>query len=229
MNIIVEPNYEAFSRRAATIFLHHISRPQRVNVALTGGRTPYRMNEIIAHAINETSLATYDTHYYMQDEDISCYDETYFRIYASQKESFYDKLDEMPPHVYRLLPENYEGYADMIQAHGGIDLLVSGLGGDGHVGANNPGAPFKSQPYMVTREPRPPKDENTYTHQIALGMDTIMQARMILLIANGQEKADMLRRALEGDITRDVPASLLQLHPNLTVVCDKAAASLLSI
>ncbi len=129
--------------------------------------------------------------------------------------------------------EECNQYEAEIKAHGGIDLMVLGIGVNGHIGFNEPGTPWDSCTRLVklTEETRkrefvglkdPPKKA------ITMGIKTIMRARKILLLVSGEEKAEAIKKTLEGPITNQVPSSILQLHPNLQIVLDEASAKSLS-
>ena len=117
-------------------------------------------------------------------------------------------------------------YDELIASLGGIDLQLLGIGLDGHIGFNEPDDFFTAQTHPVSLDESTieanarffaSKDE-VPTKAITMGMKSIMQAKSIVLIANGEKKWSILNEALTGKITPRVPASLLQIHPNLTVV-----------
>ena len=121
-----------------------------------------------------------------------------------------------------------------IQAHGGIDMMVVGIGMNGHIGFNEPGSNFEAKSHVV------PLDEITATvgqkyfaqsmkleHGITLGFQHLLAAKQVYLIANGTAKAEVIKKAVEGDVTSAFPASVMQLHPNGFILVDEAAASLL--
>lgn len=126
-------------------------------------------------------------------------------------------------------------YDEAIEAAGGIDLQLLGLGGNGHIGFNEPGTPFALGTHVVALTERTRRDNARFfasldevpTHAATMGVKTVMHARAILLLAFGRAKAEALAAALTGPVTPDVPASVLQLHPDVTVFCDKEAAALL--
>ncbi len=139
-------------------------------------------------------------------------------------------------HIPASLPEDPKAeclrYEELIRKSGGIDLAVLGIGENGHIAFNEPGTPWESQTHVATLSSETRRREavafggfdRVPTRAITMGIKTIMRARRVLLLASGEEKADILARALSGSITTDVPASILQLHPDLTVVADRAAA-----
>jgi len=124
----------------------------------------------------------------------------------------------------------------MIRAAGGIDLQVLGIGMNGHIGFNEPGSGPNSRTRVVrlaeqTVEVNRAKTEAEELPSFALsmGIGTIMDAREIMLLASGDAKANIVRQAIQGPITPDVPASVLQQHPDVTVFLDKPAARLLEL
>ena len=127
------------------------------------------------------------------------------------------------------------GYDAAIEAAGGIDLQLLGLGGNGHIGFNEPGTPFGLGTHVVELTARTRQDNARFfasldevpTHAVTMGVKTVMHARAILLLAFGSAKAEAVRAALTGPVTEEVPASVLQLHPDVTVICDEEAAKLL--
>jgi glucosamine-6-phosphate deaminase len=132
-------------------------------------------------------------------------------------------------------------YEQLISAAGGIDLQLLGIGKDGHIGFNEPTSSLSSRTRLKTLMDQTRHDNALYfldrdhqpqetavpRHVITQGIGTILEARHLVLIANGEGKAQILRRALEGPVTATVPASALQFHQRLTVVADEGAASAL--
>ena len=126
-----------------------------------------------------------------------------------------------------------EAYEEMIAALGGINLQVLGIGRNGHIGFNEPGSAFDSRTRVVRLAEATIQDNSRFFGSAdavpktaaTMGIGTIMEAREILLLASGAGKADVVRRTLEGPVTADVPASILQRHKNVTVILDEEAAT----
>ena len=126
-------------------------------------------------------------------------------------------------------------YDKAIAAAGGVDLQLLGIGHDGHIGFNEPGTPFGSITHVVDLTPMTRQANARFfnsidevpTQAVSMGMKTIMNARQILFIALGKDKAEIIKKMIDGDVTPEVPASILQLHPNCEVFLDHDAASLL--
>ena len=126
-------------------------------------------------------------------------------------------------------------YNEIIRAHGGIDLQLLGLGRNGHIGFNEPGSAFEKETHCVdlaesTVEANKrffASEEEVPRQAYTMGIKTIMQANKILMVASGEDKAEIVKRAFFGPITPEVPASVLQLHNDVTLVGDEAALSLI--
>ena len=126
-------------------------------------------------------------------------------------------------------------YEQKIKDCGGIDLQILGIGRTGHIGFNEPGAAFEKETHCVDLTESTiqankrffEKVEDVPTQAYTMGIKNIMQARKVLLIVSGEGKAEILDKVLYGPVTPQVPASILQLHNDLTVVADEAAMSVI--
>lgn len=118
-------------------------------------------------------------------------------------------------------------YDALIESLGGIDIQLLGIGNDGHIGFNEPDTCFTKETHVVDLDPSTieanarffESADDVPRQAVTMGMGGIMGAKKVLLIASGASKKEILEKALFGPITPEVPASLLQLHPDLTVVC----------
>ena len=125
-----------------------------------------------------------------------------------------------------------EEYEEIIRKAGGIDLQLLGIGTDGHIGFNEPGEAFELLTHCVdlTQSTIDSNqkffgDEEMPRQAYTMGIKSIMQARKVLMIVSGESKADIIERALFGRVTPEVPASVLQMHPDFTIIGDEAAFS----
>ena len=117
-----------------------------------------------------------------------------------------------------------------------IDTQILGIGNNGHIGSNEPGTPFDSQTHKVKLTPATinanarffTSSKDAPTEAYTMGIGSILQAKHIILLAFGEQKADAINKMVNGKITTAVPASVLQKHPNVTVILDKQAASKLA-
>jgi glucosamine-6-phosphate deaminase len=159
------------------------------------------------------------------------------------RENFLDYVDLNPANVHVLdgslrldrVAEHCERYERCIAAAGGIDLQLLGIGRNGHIGFNEPGSPRTSRTRLVTLDEATRHDaqgsfgiDETPKQAITMGVDSILQARRILLLAVGSHKAPIVAKTIAGTVTDEVPASFLQQHSNVSVYVDRAAAESLS-
>ena len=127
-----------------------------------------------------------------------------------------------------------ERYESSIAAAGGIDLQVLGIGSNGHIGFNEPGDDLPVRTHRVTLMESTRRDNAALfgndptqvpTEALSMGIGTILHARRIVLVATGDKKAECIRQTASGRITTRVPASLLQVHPDVELLLDRAAAA----
>jgi glucosamine-6-phosphate deaminase len=134
------------------------------------------------------------------------------------------------------LREECRNYEQQIKDAGGIDLQVLGIGANGHIGFNEPTGSFASRTWVKILSEQTIQDNSMYfekleevpRHVVTMGIATIMESHHCLLLANGAKKADAIRKMIEGPISASCPASILQMHPRVTVVLDEEAAYLLT-
>ena len=128
-------------------------------------------------------------------------------------------------------------YTKLIQSMGGVDLQLLGIGHNGHIGFNEPSESFDKEVHCVNLTQSTIEANKRFfasaddvpKQAYTMGIKTIMQAKKILIVANGEGKADIVRDAFFGPITPQVPASVLQLHNDVTLVADEAALSKVSL
>ena len=126
-------------------------------------------------------------------------------------------------------------YDENIKKHGGIDLQLLGIGSNGHIAFNEPGTPFNTLTHVVTLKESTIKDNSRFfnsidevpTSAITMGLESIMNAKKIILMAFGKNKAQAICEMFTKDANVDLPASILQNHKDVTIYCDEDAASLL--
>lgn len=126
-------------------------------------------------------------------------------------------------------------YEEAIIQAGGIDLQLLGIGHNGHIGFNEPGEAFVQQTHCVTLTQQTIEANKRFfasadevpRRALSMGIGTIMRTRSIVLLISGEDKAEIAMQALTGPVTAKVPASILQLHPDVTVILDSGAASML--
>lgn len=126
-------------------------------------------------------------------------------------------------------------YEKEIKKHGGIDIQLLGIGSNGHIAFNEPATSFQRWSHVVKLKESTIKDNSRFfksidevpTHALTMGIGSIMQAKRILIIAIGEKKAKAIKQLIDGNVTPECPASVLQFHTDVTLMLDKGAASLI--
>ena len=135
------------------------------------------------------------------------------------------------------IPAACRAYEEAIAAAGGVDLQILGVGTDGHIAFNEPGSSFASRTRIKSLIEQTRRDNARFFssladvphHVLTQGLGTIMEARHVILLATGAQKAQAVREFVEGPVSAICPASILQFHPHATVLLDEAAASALKL
>ena len=142
----------------------------------------------------------------------------------------------IPDGKVKNIEEYCRHYEWEIKQKGGIDLQLLGLGSDGHIGFNEPGSSLGSRTRLKSLDEQTVKDNARFFNSekdvpryvLTMGIGTIMEARKILFLVSGENKADILQKVVEGPVTSMSPASALQMHPNTILIVDESAASKLA-
>ncbi|MCH3972893.1 MAG: glucosamine-6-phosphate deaminase [Oscillospiraceae bacterium] len=237
MKLIEAEDYQAMSRKAANILSAQVILFPRSVLGLATGSTPlgvysqlidwYKKGDVDFSGVTSVNL---DEYCGLAPENPQSY-----RYYMNH--NFFSHINICPEktHVPSGLSQDFDAdckkYDRLIAELGGIDLQLLGLGDTGHIGFNEPGESFRKMTHRVALMPNTIRDNSRFFHSIddvpryavTMGIRAIMQAKKILLIVSGSKKAEILEKALYGPVTSTVPASILQLHPDLTVVADSAA------
>ncbi|MEE0838930.1 MAG: glucosamine-6-phosphate deaminase [Acutalibacteraceae bacterium] len=232
MKFITVKTYEELSKKAANIIAAQIIGKPDCVLGLATGSSP---------------VGTYDklTEYYENgDLDFSTVTSVNLDEYAGldgshdqsyryfMNKNLFDRVNIKKENTYVPsgcaddLVEEGKAYDKLIEKLGGIDLQLLGIGLDGHIGFNEPDDFFTAETHPVKLDPSTIKanarffesENDVPTMAITMGMMSIMQAKKVLLIANGEAKREILEKAFYGPITPLVPASILQLHPDVTVI-----------
>lgn len=240
MKIFEAADYRDMSRKAANIISAQVILNSRSVLGLATGSTPlgiyqqlidwYQKGDIDFSAVSSVNLDEYcgldanhpqSYHFYMH--------ENFFK---------HINISEANIHIPNgVAPDPERECADydrLIAKLGGIDLQLLGLGNTGHIGFNEPNESFDKTTHTVALKPETLQANSRFfggveavpAFAVTMGIKSIMQAKKILLAASGEGKAEILEKALFGPVTPLVPASILQLHPDVTVVADAQALAL---
>lgn len=240
MHIVVCKDYEEMSRRAAEIVAEQIKKHPDGLISFPGGDTPLGMVHVFADMVNEGKVDISRTHYVSLDEWVGLSNEDEGSCGLFNQQNLLSRLQHpfAGTHIINGAAEDIESERvalnDYISQYGPLDVSVLGIGMNGHLGFNENGVDFDLDAHIIPLSETTLKVMIKYfgekfhpTHGISQGIRQIMAAKTVILIANGAHKAEILKKAVHGPVTNEVPASVLQNHPNCYVVADEAAAALL--
>jgi 6-phosphogluconolactonase/glucosamine-6-phosphate isomerase/deaminase len=237
MKRIITKDYDEMSTLAVAELLSYLQQENRVNLAITAGSTPLGVYEkLIPFVKNRTAFK--NAHYYNFDEVPFKGQTGYGVTMGNLDKLFFTPAEIDRENIHILNEKNYQTQDARIAADGGLDLIMLGLGADGHFCGNLPKTTkFGDLTRAVSVDVLPEMRQILLGEvgeaslipdfYVTMGPRSVMAAKKILLIVNGEHKAEILKTVLEGPVTEEVPASLLTLHPNLLIIADQAAASLL--
>ncbi|WP_322169675.1 6-phosphogluconolactonase [Acutalibacter caecimuris] len=238
MKIIISKNERAFDVMAAWEIIGQIMKKPDSVIGLSTGQTTKNMHGIVSDIYRQYPFDTSGVTLFNVDELTNlprsyagcCYTMIWEQIAGPlgiPAERFI-----MPNTMAADYPAECRAFQAALESRGGIDLQMLGLGYNGHIGINQPGTPFASETWVSPMDPvfeaRVRRETGVGPAHtlggLTLGIRTIMHARKIMLVAKGAHKAEMVRQMLRGPVTEDIPASVLQLHPNCTFLLDADAA-----
>ena len=237
MKIYKAKDYDELSRKAASIIASQVLMKPDCVLGLATGSTPigtykqliewYNKGDLDFSSVKSVNLDEYRG--LTRDNDQSYY---YF-MYNNLFKHININMDctNVPDGTQPDSDKECSRYEDVIKSLGGIDLQLLGLGHNGHIGFNEPAGDFAKTTHCVDLTESTIEANKRFfesrdevpRHALSMGIKNIMNARRILIVVNGEEKAEAVYQAFCGPVTKQVPASVLQLHPDVTLVGDKAA------
>ncbi len=232
------------AQRIAEVIRAKRAAGHRAVLGLATGSTPIGVYRELIRMHQEDGLSFADVITFNLDEYYPMDPASIHSYHRFMRENLFDQLDIAPANIH--LPRGdvrrdeaeaeCQRYEYAIRAAGGIDLQLLGIGRTGHIGFNEPGSGAESRTRVVTLDLVTRKDtaadffgeENVPREAITMGVETIFEAREILILATGEHKADIVRRAVEGEVDHEVAATFLQRHSNTTFYLDHPAAAALT-
>jgi glucosamine-6-phosphate deaminase len=238
MRARVFPDYEDMSAAAADAVVHTLEEDPSSVLLLPTGTTPLGMYQRLVdmHRLGEVSFS--GATFFNLDEYLGLMPEHPASYHVYMKEHFYGLIDANPACIF--IPDGAaadpeaecERYEAAIRDSGGVDVCVLGIGRNGHIGFNEPGAPFDSRTRVVTLSESTRlvnaadfEANRAPERAITVGMASIFESEEVLLLASGTNKANAVAAALEGDVSESVPASMLGRHQRAVLFLDEDAAS----
>ncbi len=239
MRVYRTEDYAAMSRQAANILSAQVILKPNCVLGLATGSTPIGMYQQLIEWYKKGDVDFSQVHTVNLDEYLGLeptHDQSY-RYFMQH--NFFDHINVKPENtnVPNGMAKDFDAecarYNKVISDLGGIDIQVLGMGHNGHIGFNEPEDAFELETHVVDLTESTinanarffEKIEDVPTKAITMGVKSIMQARHILVVVSGEAKADIVKTAFTGPVTPLVPASILQLHPNVSLVGDAAALS----
>jgi glucosamine-6-phosphate deaminase len=239
MEVIIQPDAKAVSKVAARIFARQFDEKPNSVLGLATGSTPTGLYlELVklgnANLVDFSLAVTFNL-----DEYVGLPPEHPQSYHSYMRHHFFDHVNipaaniTLPNGLAKDIPKHCEEYERKIKKAGGIDLQLLGIGTEGHIGFNEPSSSLSSRTRIKSLTPQTIRDNAVHfgsedavpRHVITMGVGTIMEARHCLVLALGESKAQAVANMVEGPITADCPASILQMHPKCTVIVDEPAAS----
>ena len=244
IDVVIADDHQEIARRVAdrieALIRERQASGENAVLGLATGSTPIGVYKELIRRHREEGLSfrnvvtfNLDEYYPMDPDSIHSY-------HRFMRENLFEAIDVPPENIHiprgdiprDQVDRHARGYEDAIRAAGGIDLQLLGIGKTGHVGFNEPGSGRESRTRLIHLDTVTRKDaaadffgeENVPKEAVTMGVATIMEAAEVVLIATGEHKAPIVKRAVEGEVSADVAATYLQAHPDATFFLDQAAA-----
>jgi glucosamine-6-phosphate deaminase len=241
MEVIIQRDATQVAKVAARIFEDQLDRKPASVLGLATGSTPLGLyRELVA--MSRAALLDFSrVRTFNLDEYVGLAPDHPHSYAHFMRANLFNHVNVPPAAIHipnglaKDIPKQCDEYEASIKRAGGIDLQLLGIGTDGHIGFNEPSSSLASRTRLKTLTPRTIEDnahffgsaEQVPRHVITMGVGTIMEARHCLVLALGEGKAGAVAAMVEGPITADCPASILQMHPKCTLIVDDAAAGAL--
>ena len=242
MEIIVQNDQQLASEVAARIVASKVESKPNAVLGLATGSTPVPLYKELIRKHSDEGLDFSRCSSFNLDEYVGLPADHYASYYRFMQEQLFDGINlpkeniRIPDGVTNDIAEFCDQYEYLIEKADGIDLQILGIGTDGHLGFNEPTSSLRSRTRIKTLDEQTRDDnkrffkegESVPYHVITMGIGTILDSDVCLLLAFGENKANAVLEMVEGPLTAMFPASALQLHPNVKIVLDEAAASKLT-
>jgi glucosamine-6-phosphate deaminase len=243
MKIYKAKDYKDMSRKAANIISAQVIMKPNCVLGLATGSTPIGTYDQLVEWYNKGDLDFSEVTTVNLDEYKGLPRTNDQSYYYFMHQHLFDRVNIDPERTN--VPNGMEPdaerecgrYEELIRSLGGVDLQLLGLGHNGHIGFNEPGEAFEKETHCVDLTESTIEANKRFfasaddvpKQAYTMGIKTIMQAKKILIVVNGENKADIVERAFFGPVTPEVPASILQLHNDVTLVGDEEALAKIGI
>ncbi len=239
MQVIVKPSYEEMSRAAAQVVVRVLHSKPNAVLGLATGSTPLALYQELVRLHHEDGLDFSQVTTFNLDEYVGLSRNDSQSYHYFMHENLFKHINIARSNIY--IPsgttDNFSAfctwYEQRIRDCGGIDLQILGIGSDGHIAFNEPSSSLGSRTRIKTLAKSTIEDNSRFferpedvpIYAITMGVGTILEAKRIMLLANGPNKAEAMAAAIEGPITSMITASALQMHPDVICYLDEEAAA----
>lgn len=239
MKIIKVADYDEMSRKACEMVVDKVKEMGNPVLGLATGSTPEGLYQRIIEKYKQGDVSFENVTTFNLDEYVGLAgdDPNSYRYFMNEK--LFKHVDistdktHVPNGVAKDLNAECENYEQFIQDVGGIDLQVLGLGTNGHIAFNEPGTSFESRTGVVDLTQETLEANRRFfnsidevpTQALSMGIGLIFEAKEIILLVSGEAKAEALSRVINGEVTEELPGSILQQHDHVTIIADAAALS----
>jgi glucosamine-6-phosphate deaminase len=243
VEVVICKDYEELSRKAAQSVVNVLNAKPNAVLGLATGSSPVGLYQDLVRRHNEALLDFSQVTTFNLDEYVGLPQnhEQSYHYFMHENLFQYVNIPKENIHIPSGTTSNYrafcEWYEQRIKDCGGIDVQILGIGSDGHIAFNEPTSSLASRTRLKTLA-RPTIEDNARffdsiddvpIYAITMGVGTILESRKLVLVANGENKADAVAQMIEGPVTSMITASALQMHPRAKVFIDEAAASKLKM
>lgn len=242
MKLIKVNSYAEMSKLAADMIIEKVQSSSRFTLGLATGATPIGTYEKLIEAHKHSGVSYQHVQTFNLDEYVGLAGSHPESYHYFMEQHLFKHIDIPRQNIHLLdgmapdLEAECAHYEQLIQEAGGIDLQLLGIGVNGHIGFNEPFTPFDSKTH-VTQLTKETKEANARyfgspelvpSKAMTMGIGTIMQSKSIILLISGTNKAEILAKLLQSEVTEAIPASILKTHPQVTLIADKEALSLVT-
>jgi glucosamine-6-phosphate deaminase len=239
MLVIIKDNYEEMGKEAAQIVVDRLRKKPNLVLGLATGSTPVSLYRELIRLHTQEGLDFSKVVTFNLDEYVGLLPTHEQSYHYFMRKNLFDQLNipdaniHIPDGMAHDIDSFCEWYEKRMAEMGGIDLQILGIGANGHIAFNEPGSSLGSRTRVKTLTEKTRKDNARFfksfqdvpKYALTMGIGTIMDARELVLVANGSGKADAIQSAVEGPLTGQCPASVIQLHRKTFVIVDKEAAA----
>lgn len=232
MKWIKTQNYGEMSRLVAQLFIKQLKDNRNTVLGFATGSTPIGLYEELVKNYNENIISFSGALSFNLDEYIGLARSNEFSYYYYMYKHLFSHIDMKESNIHipsgdlSFIERSSAAYKQLIEVAGGIDILLLGIGINGHIGFNEPGTCFNSNTHVVELETSTRKankihfdnQENVPTHAITMGIASILKAKKIVLLVSGQSKQAAIDFLRTGEVTEQFPASALHLHEDVTII-----------